>query len=333
MTPLRAGLSGCTPAAAALLRATCAHDYCAIVAAHDDDADAARTFAAAHRLGLATDRLDELLGYGIDLLIHTGPVAARTALVTRAAEQGVPCLLLAPLAADLPTAQALLQTAAAAQVRLGVLVPEFADPLWDQVRRMIAADWLGGIVAVQAICGVDDELRGIQGDAHPFFALLSRPLHLLGWLVGRPATHVSAQIVHGLCGEESGGVATAVLRGGIACTFACSRTTSATSFAVHGTDGGIRVSGDRVWLRGKAPFRGDVFDYPRANEELSLPRAKLDLAASHLAGEHELVGRFARWIEDCDDYPCPAEQAVADLRVVDAMLRAARSGSVCPPED
>ena len=35
-----------------------------------------------------------------------------------------------------------------------------------------------------------------------------------------------------------------------------------------------------------------------------------------------------RWLEDVDDYPCPLEQGLDDLRVVDAMLRAARgSGS------
>jgi predicted dehydrogenase len=330
VTVLRAGLSGCTAAAATLLRATRAHDHCRIVAVHDDDAERARAFAAEHRIGAATASVDELLGSGVDFLVHTGPLDRREELVAQAAAQGVPCLLQAPFAGDLATAEAMLRQANAAGQRLGVLLPEFADPLWDQIRRMIAADWLGAVVAVQAIVGIDDGLRGGPAGPHPFFGLLSAPLHLVGWLVGRPATHVVAQCVQGFRGEDAGGAACAVLRGGIVCTFACSHTTAANAFAVHGTDGGIRVDGDRIWLRGRMPFRGAVFDYPQAGRELPLPQSVLQPARQALTSEQEPVGRFARWIEDCDDYPCPAEQALADLRVLDAMVRAASSGRLEP---
>ena len=47
----------------------------------------------------------------------------------------------------------------AAEVRLGVAARGQGDPLFEQIRRMIAADWLGGPIAVTAVCGDDELLR------------------------------------------------------------------------------------------------------------------------------------------------------------------------------
>jgi predicted dehydrogenase len=325
---LRAGLSGCSGVGASLLQRLPLHRDATIVVAHDDDAGRAAAFAAEHRLGTAAASFAALLATGIDFVVLAGNLAARREQVAAAAAQGVHCLLLAPFAADLATAVAMASDCAAAQVKLGVLVPEFADPLWDQVRRMIAADWLGGVVAVQGLLGVDEGLRGSAGDVptcHPFVDLASRHVHLASWLVGRPGLRVTAQSTRAVGVADDGGVATAVLRGNVACTFTCSRASSAEAFAVHGTDGSVRVAGECVLLRGRHEFRGASFDYLVPGQELALSRAELQPGPGAAAAS-ELVGRFARWIEDCDDFPCPAEQALEDLRLVAAMLRAAQSG-------
>jgi len=329
VTTLRAGLSGCSAAGASLLQRVRGHRDAAIVVAHDDDAARGSAFAAEHGLGTAAASFDALLGSGVDFVVLAGDLATRRERVAAAAAQGVHCLLQAPFAADLASAAAMASDCAAAQVKLGVLVPEFADPLWEQVRRMIAADWLGGVVAVQGLLCVDEGLRSGAGDVpncHPFVDLASRHLHLASWLVGRPAVRVTAQSTRSIGDRDDGGVATAVLRGGVACTFTCSRASSAHAFAVHGTDGLVRVAGDRMLLRGREEFHGAAFAYRTPGEELSLSRAELQPELAAQAPACELVGRFARWIDDCDDFPCPAEQALEDLRVVEAMLRATQSG-------
>jgi len=136
----------------------------------------------------------------------------------------------------------------------------------------------------------------------------------------------------GLAGLRSplptdGTVATALLRGNVLCTFVASHLTRVKVFAIHGTDGGVRLAGDRIWLCGHTEYRGEVFDYVRAGEEQVLLRADLRESLAAATPQSELHGRFVRWIDDCDDFPCSGEQAALDLRVLDAIARAAASGT------
>lgn len=327
MTSLRGGWSGCTPAAVAAVRQVHSGEHCDIVAAHDADAAALAGFRAAAGVGAAAASFDQLLGSGIDFVVLAGPTSTRLAQVQAAAAQGVHCLCMAPFADDVAVAAAMADVCDQAQVKLGVLVPQFGDPLFDQMRRMIAADWLGGIVSVLSVTGDDERLRGgADVTHHPFVARASSHVHLVSWLVGRPALRVTAQTTRGFGRGDDTGVATVVLRGNVACTFSASHVTRADLLAFYGTDGRMHVAGERVWLLGHSEFRGPVFDYLVPGHEQILTRSELEPRLRALEPAAEPIGRFARWIEDTDDFPCPAEQAVADLRVVDAMLRAAASG-------
>ncbi len=303
------------------------HHHCDLVAVHDPAAAVLADFQAKASIGFASTSFAELLASGIDFVVLAGPIADRLEQVQEAAAQGAHILVLSPFAPDLATATTMVAICEANEVRLGVLVPEFADPVAEQLRRMLVADWLGGIVCVQAILGDDTRLRGsVTAPSHPFVELVSRHIHLASWLTGRSVQRVTAQTTRSFARDEDGGVATAILRGNVACTFAAYQTTPVRAFAVHGTDGGFRLAGDRLWLRGQREFRGHVFDYMTPGQELAIGRCELVPELTALAPESELVGRFARWIEDTDDFPCPAEQALEDVRVVDALLRAAKSG-------
>lgn len=330
MNPLRVGLSGCGPAGLAAVQHTRLHRDCEVVAVHDPDRIAAQRMATAHRLSFATDDFAALLAAGVDFVVLAGPLGERLAHVQLAAEQSVPCLLRAPVAADIDSARAIAALADRHEVRIGVLVPDQADPVLEQLRRMIAADWLGGVVAVQAITG-DDELLRTGGSSEPgdlFLLAISQQLHLAAWLTGRRTASVSAQVTRTFRPDlDDGAVATAVLRGGVSASFAASRLTRVRAFAVHGTDGGARIAGDRVWLNGQRAFHGHVFDYETPGIEQSWSRTDLQPAIAGPAAAAEPLGRFARWLEDCDDFPCPIEQAIVDLEVADAMARAAQSGA------
>lgn len=315
------------------------HEHVDIVAAHDPDPRALAALQARTGIGFTTAQFAELLGSGIDFVVLAGPPGARLEQVRQAAEQNVHCLLHAPFANDLASAEAMVDACARAEVRLGVAVPGHADPVLEQVRRMIAANWLGGVTAVQCMSGSDDLLvrppeaddPRLQADAalDPFVALAGESVHLAAWLSGRPTLRVAAQSVQGFLPlPADGGAATAVLRGNVLCTFLASRLCRVRMLAVHGTDGGARLAGDRIWLFGQNEFRGDVFDYTQPGHEQVHSRAELaEPLAARLPG-CELHGRFARWIDDCDDFPCTGEQALEDQRVLDAMQRAAASGRV-----
>jgi predicted dehydrogenase len=326
MTSVRVGLSGCTQASLELVQRSSKLADCDIGAVHDDDAAALAHFQAVAPRGFATTNYDALLGTGVDFVILAGDASKRTVQVEAAAAQGAHCLLTSPFADDLDAAVQMAGHCQRAGTRLGVHVPDLEDPRIEQLRRMIAGDWLGGIVAVQSMLGDDLVLQGAAARRHPLVDLTSRHVHLASWLCGRRAARVTAQTMRSFSREDDSAVATAILRGNVACTFTATHAANVNAFAVHGTDGGVRLAGDRLWLLGRREYRGEVFDYLVPGHELSLSRAELAPELQAHAPASNLVGRFARWIEDRDDYPCPVEQALDDWRVVDAMLRAVREG-------
>ncbi|MBL8754589.1 MAG: Gfo/Idh/MocA family oxidoreductase [Planctomycetes bacterium] len=327
MTMLRVGLSGCRGASHELVQAARTQHDCDVVALHDPDGEALAALQDATGIGIGTTDFTALLATGIDFVVLCGDVRERLVQVRAATEQAVPCLLASPCAPDPDTAAAMVAECERAQTKLGVLVPEFADPLYEQVRCMVADGWLGGIVAVQGVLGDRARLHGRDcPGTHPFVDLAARQVQLTTWLTGRAIVRVTAQASAQFGRSDDSAVATALLRGGAVCTFAASHVTMASAFALHGTDGGIRIAGDRIWLRGRARFDGQVFAYDTPDRELVLTRADLAPALRAAAPRFEPLGRFARWLEDTDDFPCPGEQATEDLRAVAAMLRALQSG-------
>ena len=271
------GLSGAGPAGLGVVQDTRLHDSCDVVAVHDADADAAKSFATGSRIGLSTGDFDELLGTGVDFVVLTGPLDERLSQVQRASRSVVPCLLHAPMAPDLATAREMTAHCERHEVRLGVYAPSQADPVVEQLRRMIAADWLGGVVFVQSIVGDDELLRSAPTSptAPMFNALCTDHVHLATWLTGRPAVSVTAQTTSSFGTDlDDGGVATVVLRGNVPCTYLAEPAPRADAFAIHGTDGGLRVAGDRIWLCGqRAAFDGHVFSYetPGIEQVLNAP--------------------------------------------------------------
>ena len=125
------------------------HRHCDIVAVHDEDAAARQQLQSRTGIAFGTSNFDELLGTGIDFVALAGPGAKRLSQVQAAAEQSVHCLVHTPMADDLAVARAMIAACEAAEVKLGVAVPGQDDPVFDQLRCMIAADWLGGLVCVQ----------------------------------------------------------------------------------------------------------------------------------------------------------------------------------------
>lgn len=334
---LRAGVFGCGPQGLWSAARLASQNDCELAAAGDDDADRRAAFGATTGVTLLCATFEELLATGIDIAILAGPRSDRLARVRLAAGQGVHCLVHAPMARSAADAAAMQAICEEFQVQLGVLVPQQGDPVFEQLRQMIVADWLGGIVHVQCLAGDDDLLRNApivddprlqaQIADNPLLQLASHHVHLTAWLTGRAPTSVTAQASRGFLPlPADSAVATALLRGGVTCTFAASHLLRAEQFAIHGTDGFVRLAGDRIVLCGQTEFRGVVFDYLEPGRELALVRGDLTEALEREIQGVELHGRFARTIDDRDDFPCSGEQAATDLLLLEAMARAMTSG-------
>jgi predicted dehydrogenase len=335
---LRVGLSGCGRRGAEVIAQVRTHDHCDVVALHDPDALALRRLGDQSGIGSRSTEFAALLQTGIDFVVLAGPCGGRLEQVQAAAEQGVHCLLHAPMAPDATTAAAMVAACERAGVKLGVAVPAQGDPLLEQLRRMLADDWLGAPVLAQAIAADDAALLQPPPPGHwshdPALAgngvllqLASGCVHLFSWLLGRQPLAVTAQASSGFSAmPQDSAVATALLRGGLHCTLAASHLTREESLTILGTDGAIRLDPVLLLLRGRRAFAGDVFDYPQAGAELRIDRAALAPAAAAQRVQSELHGRFGRWLDDRDDFPCPGDQAASDLRLLDALARSLASG-------
>ncbi|MCR9247890.1 MAG: Gfo/Idh/MocA family oxidoreductase [bacterium] len=341
MSNLRAGIWGRGPdglwSAAQMRR----QDECELVVAGDSEPGTRFAFTGETGIRHHCSSFAELLGTGIDLVVLAGPRRERLAQVQAAAEQGVHCLLHAPMALSGADADQMVAHCEAAAVQLGVLVRGQEDPVFEQLRQMIASDWLGGVVHVQCLAGEDGLLRTPPATDdprllalianHPLLQLAAHHAHLATWLTGKLPVAATAQVAKGFLPlPADGAVATVQFKGGVLCTLAVSHLLAANQFAIHGTDGFVRIAGDRIVLKGRTEYRGDVFDYLTQDAELALLRRDVDDAAERQAGRCELHARFARWIDDRDDFPCSGEQAAADMAIFDAIAEATKSGKAEP---
>ena len=337
MTQLRVGLSGCGRRGNEVIEAIRRHDHCDVVALHDVDADAALRLGKAFGIQQQTTHFSQMLGTGVDFVVLAGPCGDRLPQVLEAAEQGAHCLLHAPMAPDAECATQMVEACDHARVKLGVAIREQACPSIEQIRQMVASDWLGAPVAVTALYGEDDALRNPppaghwlrdtrrNGD-HAMLQLATEHIHLTSWLIGRGPLRVASMGSAGFSVmPQDNASATLELRGGLLCSFSASHLTNSNALAIHGTDGAIRMAPDRVHLRGRREWRGEVFDYLEPNAEMTLQRQP-PAAQSKQIDSFELHGRFARWIDDRDDFPCPGDQAALDMRICDAIARAQQSG-------
>ncbi|MEC7583375.1 MAG: Gfo/Idh/MocA family oxidoreductase [Planctomycetota bacterium] len=337
MTQLRVGLSGCGRRGNEVIEAIRRHDHCDVIALHDVDPGATLRLGKAFGIQQQTNHFSQLLETGIDFVVLAGPCGDRLPQVLEAADQGVHCLLHAPMAPDAECAAQMVEACDNARVKLGVTVREQAFPAIEQIRQMVASDWLGAPVAVTALYGEDDALRtpppaghwrrdARRNGDHAMLQLATEHIHLTSWLIGRGPLRATSLSSSGFSVmPQDNASATLELRGGLLCSFSASHLTNSNALAIHGTDGAIRMAPDRVHLRGRREWRGEVFDYLEPEAEMTLQRQPSPATEEQME-RFELHGRFARWIDDRDDFPCPGDQAALDMRICDAFARAQTSG-------
>lgn len=330
---LRAGVSGCGARGAKAAERLHQSRDCTLAALHDPDAKALSELGDRHGIGTRCASFDALLQSGIDWVVLAGPSGSHLEHVRAAAEQGVHCLLHAPMALDAPSAAAMVAACDQAGVKLGIWIEAQADPRHDELRRLIREDFFGAIVLVQATWADDTVLRTPPAATHwrrdPNQAgmgvlrqLGSEALHLVHWLCGRAPVRVTAQAAHGLSAlPEDSAIATVALRGGALCTLAASHVARGSALTIHGTDGMAVVTEDAITLRGRTALTDRLFDYREPDTLRTWTLADLAPALQARAPELELHGRFARWIDDLDDFPCPGDLAAEDLRTLAAIDR------------
>jgi predicted dehydrogenase len=120
---------------------------------------------------------------------------------------------------------------------------------------------------------------------------------------------------------QDSAVATLTLRGGGLCTLAASHVANGSALTLHGTDGHAIVTEELIALRGRTTLAERLFDYGQPGAVRTWSRAELGPVLDARLPDLELHGRFARWIDDLDDFPCPGDLAAEDLLTLEAIDR------------
>ena len=334
---LRAGISGCGPSGRALVAAARVAGLGSVIAAHDDDDAALATLRSATPVGTATTDFAALLATGVDFVVLAGPLAARLAQVRAAAEQAVPVLATAPIAASAAEAAAMLAACREAEVAFGVHVDAFADPVHEELRRMVQDGWFGALVAVHAAWPDDLHDAGVSA-----FARFAGALHAVPWCTGRRVRRIGA-LAAATALQPSPLAATAELTGGVVATLAAAGAGMESSgggtarvaplggrhvLPLVGTDATASLCADTVSLCGRRAWSGAVFAYDVPGEARRLDAVTLATARARLTAPLEPIGRFARWLEQHDAPACPSAQAEQDLRALAALDEALASGRI-----
>ena len=243
------------------------------------------------------------------------------------------------MARNLAESERMLAVVRSAGVKAGVATRELGNPLHHQLRAMIRDGVIGRPCLVQALHARDLYLKEPPPEDHwrrdpakagggAFLQLAIRHLNLAAWLLGQPVSRVTALSTAGntVFPKDETTVASALFADGAAATFSASYATSGDQFAVHGTEGFLRVFDGNLTLKGARPFRGDVFDYPKAGQEIGVGADSLRSAAEKKGARYEVHGWFARSIAGGEAFPAPLQSAVRDMRVLDAVYRSVEEG-------
>ena len=331
-------MSGCGGIAPVTLDAARASRHFDVVAIQDPDATRRAAVGAKYGIGSRHDAFEDLLAEDVDFVILNGPNDVHGPQVERAAAAGKHCLVQKPLAPTLDVAERMVQCAAAADVRLGVLMLDLGDPVHHQVKAMFEAGFFGVPTLVQATSAhtiyleAPPDARDWRRDpakvgGGAFIQLAIHAIDLARWLLDEKAAAVLAGGVrHHTVFEDETTLATVRFRGGAVGHFAASYAADLYGFTLCGTRGRILLTGDHLLIQGRALFEGDVFDYRSPGTEVVIPRASIEAAVQRRRPEVEIHDAFARWVLGIGDYPCPGEQGVEDLRVVDGAYRSLEEG-------
>ncbi len=299
-------------------------------------ANATKTAALAHEFGgRGFDRLEDMLGSErLDLVVIGSPSGLHAEQGLEAIARGVHVLVEKPIDVATGRADALIEAAEAAGVRLGVLFQDRLEPGFVRLKRAVDEGALGRPLLASARVKwhrppeyySGSRWRGtlaLDGGA----ALINQGIHtvdLLLWLLG-PVARVRAlttTAVHAIEGED---VALALLEFESGTVATLEATTCAwpgypRRVEISGTEGTVTVEGDAVVAADLRTPRPDLITTSEGPAS-GASSPKLATATPH----RRVLEDFVRAIRDGRSPACDGREGRRSLALVEAVYQAARA--------
>ncbi|HEV2447091.1 MAG TPA: Gfo/Idh/MocA family oxidoreductase, partial [Candidatus Sulfopaludibacter sp.] len=339
---LKVAMVGCGGMAAHYLAVYHDLDWVRAVSCVDTNADNA--WRAAEILGCpAASDFSAALAPEVDVVVISTPNSAHRVQAVAAIEAGKHVLLQKPVAATLADAKAIAAAAVQSNRTVGLYMSYFDQPLIHDLRDMVRAGWLGGLVhgyarlmhkggmmwSNEALAGRPTWRGTLEGTGGGCFIQLAvHYIHIFEWISGARVVRASgfARNLHcpGLEGED---LACAVLEldSGAMVTLDTAWCAHGEELAVFGTLGRFEYRNSLLLSLASSagPFRGRVVDYagglteafggPQGIESRSEVRPPAFCDIANPLNQHRAFLEAAR-----DGQPAPVSMAsgVHDMRVV-----------------
>jgi UDP-N-acetyl-2-amino-2-deoxyglucuronate dehydrogenase len=302
-----------------------------------------------------TTNFEDCLGKDIDALDVSTPNHLHTPQAVAALEAGKHVLLQKPMAPTVADCARIVESGRKADRAVGLFMSSLANPIIQELRKMLAAGALGQIISMRgrsahrsihsadskALRPADYWRRRKELTGGGSMALIGiHKIHLLQWLCGESIVSAIA---------ESDNLAATDLMSGDDVTAAVCRTEKGTvlvlessyssmvdSLEVFGTTGWARLSvGGEMSIALDNPWKGAVA-IPGDMQTTSISCDQLepdkDSAKRKLCSTFCQQSAFARAVLAGEPVPVSGEEGLRDVAVLETIYRAAKSGRRQVPE-
>jgi predicted dehydrogenase len=299
-------------------------DRCEVVAISSRDGDVAR--AAAERLGIpkAHGSYEELLADpDVDAVYIPLPNHLHAEWTIAAARAGKHVLCEKPLAMNAAEAQTMVDASSSAGVRLMEAFMYRLHPSWEAVRELVESGRIGRLRAVQSwFSYFNDDPANIRNIARfgggAMMDIGCYSVNISRMLFGAEPDRVEASVTRD--SDTAVDVLTSAILGfgDDVATFTCStRAEPDQRVHVYGTQGRISLG---IPFNIPIDLPTEVFVTSGGDPPVSPATETLTFEP---ADQYTIqAGRFARAVLDDEPVPIPPEDAVANMRVIEAILEA-----------
>lgn len=311
-----------------------------VTACTDINAAAAASFSAAHDVPIEPDATALAARRDVDVIDVCTLPGIRLDLVQLAARHGKAVQVQKPIAINVEVATAMVETARAAGIVLGVVSQHRFDESSQFLHRAIAAGRLGRLLQCDAYVkwyrSPAYYARPIKGtwDGEGGGALINQAIHqvdLLHWFAGEVTSVQANWQIGGLHAIESEDVVNALLRYANGATGVIQASTAfwpgaSERVELHGTRGTAVITGDRLtaWT-----VQDDEGEAPPLSTDVA-SGASDPMAISLEPFERQFLD-FGRAVETGSRPLVSGEEGLASLTIVDAIYRACRTGDTTRP--
>ena len=306
------------------------------------DLDAGELAAARSELDAActSSSLEAALRDDVDVVVINTPNHLHREQAIAAFDAGKHVLIQKPLARTVVEAREIVEAAERTGRVLGMYQSGLENPLWHDVRRLLAEGGLGTLVHAYARLGHRLGLAWNQGadvwrmhravtGGGSFIMGAIHYVHLLQWLRSVPIVRVSAitkNVALSRFDAEDHGVALAEFADGVTATFESAWCAPGKEVSLYGTGGMLRYLDEaRVEFEAdRAPWRGGVLACEQPGERFSLTCAQPRIGDPQNPLNQQRA--FLQAVMNGEPPPVDGCSGLRDVAVVEAIYRAASTG-------